>query len=71
MCEFFCAFYVVTDNPGPFLPISRGGISDPFPIKNSHLFFPIPCLIFPIKKSKKKKKYFLLFLETTTTYEKH
>ena len=40
---------------GPFLPISRGQISAPFPIKNNHLF-PIPCLIFPIKKSKKKKK---------------
>ena len=38
------------------------------------LFFPIPRLIFPIKKSKKKKKkkiFFYFFLETTTTNEKH
>ena len=42
--------------PGDFLPFSRGGISAPFPIKNSHLlseFF-----------------FFIFFLENTTTYEK-
>ena len=30
-------------------------------------FFPIPCLFFPIKKSKKKKNF---FFEATATYEK-
>ena len=52
---------------GDFLPFSRGRISAPFPIENSHLF-PIPCLFFSVKKG--KNIFFLLFLETTTTYEK-
>ena len=35
-----CLFHSVVSifNTGPFLPISRGRISAPFPIKNSHLF---------------------------------
>ena len=44
---------------GDFLPFSRGRISAPFPIKNSHLFSPIQCLFSPIKKA----FFFLLFLE--------
>ena len=44
---------------GDFLPFSRGQILNQFPIKNSHLFSPIPCLYFPIKKS---KFYFLAHL---------
>ena len=35
-------------NSWHFLPFSRGRISAPFPIQNSH-----PYLFFPIKKSKK------------------
>ena len=62
--------YIQSLFPGDFLTFSRGRISAPFPIKNSHLFFPIQYLFFRIKKSKKKKNFFLLFLETTTTYEK-
>ena len=38
--------------------LSCRGFSAPFPIENSHLFF-------PIKKSIKKKKKFYFFLETT------
>ena len=59
-----------------FLLFSRGQISAPFLIENSHFFLQYH-LFFPVKKSKKKKKkkkdffcFFLLFLETTTTYEK-
>ena len=34
--------------------------------QNSHIFSPIPCLFFPIKKSKKQRSFFLtFFLETT------
>ena len=63
--------------PGHFLPFSRGLISAPFPIENSHLFHQYICIsVFPTEKSKKKKKIFFLdffffffFLETTTTYE--
>ena len=66
---------------GDFLPISRGPISAPFPIENSHLFSHYNVRFSQIKKSKKKKKKiffffffffftFLLFLGTTTTYEK-
>ena len=56
-----------------FLPISRGRISAPFPIENSHLFSKTMSL-FPNKKKKKTFFFFLLFffcffLETTTTYE--
>ena len=35
---------------GVFLPFSRGRISAPFPIKNSHLF-PFTMFCFPVKKS--------------------
>ena len=52
---------------GIFCPSLRGQILAPFPIENSHLFSPMPCLFFPIKKSKKQNFFFfLLFLETTT-----
>ena len=47
----FCICSISTHYAGYFLPIPRGQISAPFPIENSHLFFPIPYLIFPIKKS--------------------
>ena len=47
--------------PGHFLPFSRGRISGPFPIENSHLF-PDTMLVFPIKISKKKKHFFFYFL---------
>ena len=45
-----------TLNSWHFLPFSRGQISAPFPIENSH-----PNLFFPIKKSKKKKIFFCFF----------
>ena len=67
--------------PGPFLPISRGRISAPFPIKNSHLFSQYHVwfsqLRIVTKKRKKKKNFFFFFFfftfffKTTTTYEQH
>ena len=55
---------------GPFLPISRGRISAPFPIKNSHLFSQYHVWFSQLRKVK-TFFFFLLFLKTTTTYEKH
>ena len=43
---------------GDFLPISRGRISAPFPIKNSHLFSQYHVSFSQIKKS---KKFFFTF----------
>ena len=43
--------------PGDFLPFSRGQISSPFPIENSHLFSQYQLS----KKKKKKEKKNLLF----------
>ena len=49
------------DYAGPFLPISRGRISAPFPIKNSHLFSQYHVWVSQLRKVKKKKHFFFYF----------
>ena len=50
---------------GHFLPFSRGRISAPFLIENSHLFSQ-----YHVCFSQLREVFFLPFLENTTTYEK-
>ena len=64
----------VGESQGIFCP-SPGAEFQPHFQSKIATFFPMPCLFFPIKKSKKKQKkkqkLFFTFLETTTTtYEK-
>ena len=51
---------------GPFLPISRGQISAPFPIKNSHLFSQYHVWFAQLRKV----KYFFFFFFFSITFFK-
>ena len=54
-----------------FLPISRGRISAPFPIKNSHLFSQYHVHFSQLRKVKKKKIFFFFLFFFFTFFREH